>query len=92
MKNNYSNDLSEENKLFIRNLFFKEKKPNLNINELIELYNNNLKDISKFKNKRNNIKDKINNYDYSTAEEYSIENILKIYKSQFDEKLKYIMD
>ena len=84
LKNNFSNELNEENILFIRKLYFNEKKEYLNINELIDLYNNNLEEISKLKNKSLSIKEKINNYDYNIAEEYSIENILKVQKLQFD--------
>ena len=79
------NLIAKENDLeLIKECFFKGEKKGFNINELIELYNKNLEDITEIKNKYSEYENKILNYDYTTVKEYYIETIFDIYKLHFN--------
>lgn len=70
----------------------------LDINKLIKLYNDNKNEMADIRNTIEMYNDKINNYKFDYAEEFSIEKMISVYKSQFDknssiyEKCQNIID
>lgn len=56
----------------------------INVNTLIRLYNDNIKEINDIENTIEMYNDKINNYKFEYAEEFTIEKMISIYKSNFD--------
>ena len=70
----------------IERIYYKNGPNELNINTLIELYKNNSNEISKLKSLANQYQDEVDNTNININEEFLIENILKNYKLQFDQK------
>ena len=56
----------------------------INVNTLIRLYNDNIKEINDIENTIEMYNDKINNYKFEYVEEFTIEKMISIYKSNFD--------
>ena len=83
-----NNDIKEDVLKVIKKVYFDTKENKYNTSKLIQLYNDNYNDIDKLKNKQENYKNKITNFEYQIPEEYSIEKIFANYKLQFDENSK----
>ena len=78
--------LNKDDLALIERIYYKNGPNELNINTLIELYKNNSNEISKLKSLANQYQDEVDNTDININEEFLIENILKNYKLQFDQK------
>ena len=83
-----NNNIKEDVLKVIKKVYFDTKENKYNTSKLIQLYNDNYNDIDKLKNKQENYKNKITNFEYQIPEEYSIEKIFANYKLQFDENSK----
>ena len=81
----FNNDLlKEQDFIIIKKIFSSMNSQKINVNTLIRLYNDNIKEINDIENTIEMYNDKINNYKFEYAEEFTIEKMISIYKSNFD--------
>ena len=80
----FNNDLvKEQDFIIIKKIFSSMNSQKINVNTLIRLYNDNIKEINDIENTIEMYNDKINNYKFEYAEEFTIEKMISIYKSNF---------
>ena len=81
----FNNDLvKEQDFIIIKKIFSSMNSQKINVNTLIRLYNDNIKEINDIENTIEMYNDKINNYKFEYTEEFTIEKMISIYKSNFD--------
>ena len=84
-KNNFDGMILEEKDLLlIKNIFINMDSKEFKINKLIQIYNDNRNEINALQNTIEMYNTRINNYNFEYAEEFSIEKMITLYKSQFD--------